>query len=162
MKEAFLRLEMDVEDLISGYFNLGFQHQEIVDHLKKDGVQISLKTVKRKLKTLNLWRRRDYSDIHEVRNFISQQLKTSGKLLGYRWMWLRCLQNQLVVKQETVRQIIHLLDPEGVEKRKKKALVRRIYYTGGTFFTVHIDGYDKLSPFGICVSGCIDGFSRYN
>ena len=24
----------------------------------------------------------------------------------------------------------------------------------------HIDGYDKLKPYGICISGCIDGFSR--
>ena len=25
----------------------------------------------------------------------------------------------------------------------------------------HIDGYDKLKPYGICISGAIDGFSRY-
>uniref|UniRef100_A0A1X7VU93 Integrase core domain-containing protein n=1 Tax=Amphimedon queenslandica TaxID=400682 RepID=A0A1X7VU93_AMPQE len=24
----------------------------------------------------------------------------------------------------------------------------------------HIDGYDKLSPYGIAIHGCIDGFSR--
>ena len=24
----------------------------------------------------------------------------------------------------------------------------------------HIDGNDKLKPFGFCISGCIDGFSR--
>ncbi|MED6239288.1 hypothetical protein ATANTOWER_004438 [Ataeniobius toweri] len=24
----------------------------------------------------------------------------------------------------------------------------------------HIDGYDKIKPFGIAISGCIDGFSR--
>ncbi|XP_070562308.1 uncharacterized protein [Ptychodera flava] len=24
----------------------------------------------------------------------------------------------------------------------------------------HIDGYDKLTPYGICINGCIDGFSR--
>lgn len=24
----------------------------------------------------------------------------------------------------------------------------------------HLDCYDKLKPFGICISGCIDGFSR--
>ena len=24
----------------------------------------------------------------------------------------------------------------------------------------HVDGYDKLKPFGIAISGCIDGFSR--
>lgn len=24
----------------------------------------------------------------------------------------------------------------------------------------HIDSYDKLKPYGICINGCIDGFSR--
>ncbi|XP_070548944.1 uncharacterized protein [Ptychodera flava] len=24
----------------------------------------------------------------------------------------------------------------------------------------HLDGYDKLKPYGICISGCIDGYSR--
>lgn len=151
---------MDVEDLISSYFYLGFQQSKILKHLKADGIQISLKTVQRKLQSLNLWRRRNYTNVVEVANFINKQLKTSGKLLGYKWMWLRCLQSGLVVKQETVRLILHILDPEGVENRRKKKLTRRIYYTNGPFFTVHIDGYDKLSPFGIYVSGCIDGFSR--
>ena len=25
----------------------------------------------------------------------------------------------------------------------------------------HMDGYDKLKPYGIAISGCIDGISRY-
>ena len=25
----------------------------------------------------------------------------------------------------------------------------------------HIDSYDKLKPYGICINGCIDGYSRY-
>ena len=24
----------------------------------------------------------------------------------------------------------------------------------------HTDGYDKLKPFGFCIQGCIDGYSR--
>ena len=27
-------------------------------------------------------------------------------------------------------------------------------------FTWHIDGYDKVEPFGFCIHGCADGFSR--
>ena len=30
----------------------------------------------------------------------------------------------------------------------------------GPNFTWHIDGYDKLSPYGMAIHGCIDGFSR--
>ena len=25
----------------------------------------------------------------------------------------------------------------------------------------HIDSYDNLKPYGICINGCIDGYSRY-
>ena len=39
-------------------------------------------------------------------------------------------------------------------------LERRSYSVPGPNFILHIDGYDKLKPFGLCISGCIDGFSR--
>ncbi|CAC5426268.1 unnamed protein product [Mytilus coruscus] len=30
----------------------------------------------------------------------------------------------------------------------------------GPNYIWHMDGYDKLKPYGICIHGCIDGFSR--
>ena len=30
----------------------------------------------------------------------------------------------------------------------------------GPNYILHIDSYDKLKPFGFCINGCIDGFSR--
>lgn len=53
-----------------------------------------------------------------------------------------------------------MLDPVGVELRKRRCLRRRQYYNRGPDYTWHIDGYDKLSPYGIAIHGCIDGFSR--
>ncbi|KAJ8302239.1 hypothetical protein KUTeg_021226 [Tegillarca granosa] len=50
-------------------------------------------------------------------------------------------------------------DPEGVEIRASKRLVRRAYFAKGPNYISHIDGYDKLKPFGLCISGSIDGFS---
>ena len=52
------------------------------------------------------------------------------------------------------------LDPAGVERRSGRKLQRRIYRCPGPNFTWHIDGYDKLKPFGFCIDGCVDGFSR--
>lgn len=40
-------------------------------------------------------------------------------------------------------------------------LRRRQYANKGPNFLWHIDGYDKLKPYGIAISGCIDGYSRY-
>ena len=52
------------------------------------------------------------------------------------------------------------LDPDGVESRRKKRLCRRVYHSKGPNFIWHIDGHDKLKPYGFSVHGCIDGFSR--
>ena len=62
--------------------------------------------------------------------------------------------------QDTVRVIQQLLDPEGVEARRRHRLIRRTYKSSGPNETWHIDGYDKLKPFGVAISGCIDGYSR--
>ena len=64
------------------------------------------------------------------------------------------------VKRDTVMEILRELDPEGVAARKKKSLKRRKYSVPGPDHLWHIDGYDKLKPFGFSIHGCIDGFSR--
>nr|XP_022340813.1 uncharacterized protein LOC111135234 isoform X2 [Crassostrea virginica] len=79
---------------------------------------------------------------------------------GYRWMHLKCLERGLVVDQDTVLGLLHIIDPEGVEYRKTRRLRRRVYSIKGPNSVWHIDGYDKLSRYGIKIHGCIDGFSR--
>ncbi|CAH3036649.1 unnamed protein product, partial [Pocillopora meandrina] len=39
-------------------------------------------------------------------------------------------------------------------------LSRHIYRCPGINGTWHLDGYDKIKPFGFPISGCIDGYSR--
>ena len=53
-----------------------------------------------------------------------------------------------------------VLDPEGVQRRKSKRLIRQKYSVPGPNFVWHIDGYDKLKPYGFGIHGAIDGFSR--
>ena len=62
--------------------------------------------------------------------------------------------------KETVRLILKSLDLVGVDKRKRRKLTRREYHSFGPNHTWHIDGYDKLKPFGIAIHGAIDGYSR--
>lgn len=59
-----------------------------------------------------------------------------------------------------MRLILRLLDGEGVDLRSRNRLCRRVYFSRGPNYVWHIDGYDKLKPYGIGISGCIDGFSR--
>ncbi|XP_061096945.1 uncharacterized protein LOC133127793 [Conger conger] len=80
---------------------------------------------------------------------------------GYRWLHLRAIQMGFVVQQDTIRQIIQLIDPQGVDLRRAQRLRRRQYNTKGPNALWHMDSYDKLKPYGIGINGCIDGFSRF-
>ena len=62
--------------------------------------------------------------------------------------------------KEVVRIALNVLDQEGVSRRKAHRLKRRKYRNKGPNYVWHIDGNDKLRPFGFYVHGCIDGFSR--
>eukprot|EP00112_Aurelia_sp_Birch-Aquarium-sp1_P008937 Seg2.1 transcript_id=Seg2.1/GoldUCD/mRNA.D3Y31 product="hypothetical protein" protein_id=Seg2.1/GoldUCD/D3Y31 len=64
------------------------------------------------------------------------------------------------VPRKVVADIVRELDPEGCELRKRKRLRRRQYYAPGSNYVWHLDGYDKLKPYGFPIHGCTDGWSR--
>ena len=91
---------------------------------------------------------------------IEQELEGGGSCIGYRAMWQRLRNDRgMVVSRETVRHALRIIDPEGVSERLRNRLRRRQYRGKGPNFLWHIDGCDKLKPFGVCIHGCIDGFS---
>ena len=75
-------------------------------------------------------------------------------------MHQKCIEGGLRVTRKTAATIIKELDPEGVELRRRKHLRRRLYFARGPNWVWHIDGYDKLKPYGFNIHGAIDGFSR--
>ena len=79
---------------------------------------------------------------------------------GYRAMHQKLITMRISVDRDNVRQILIHADPEGVECRSKKVLKRRKYYAKGPNGIWHIDGNDKLKPYGFEIHGCIDGYSR--
>lgn len=101
------------------------------------------------------------SPLEEMLTALNKELEGSGQSLGYRAMWLRLKQKYgLFVKRDTVLKLLWELDPEGVVRQKSKRMKRRQYISPGPSFTWHLDGYDKLKPFGFCLHGAIDGYSR--
>lgn len=52
-----------------------------------------------------------------------------------------------------------VIDPEGVERRKRRRLKRRRYSNPGPNFLWHVDGWDKLALFGFFIHEAVDGFS---
>jgi hypothetical protein len=93
---------------------------------------------------------------------IENELRGSGSIIGYRAMhqWLVTIEHGLNVARNVVRQVLKMLDPEGAHTRSRHRLRRRIYTAKGPNYLWHIDCYDKLKPFGFCIHGGIDGYSR--
>lgn len=151
-----------IDELIGVYFKLGLNNREILCFLAQDHkIVLSERTLKRVTAKYGLFRRKGYSDVLDVALFIQTQCQGSSQLHGYRWMHRKCLAEGYVVSRETVRILQHIVDPQGVVHRRNRKLNRRAYSSPGPNAVWHIDGYDKLKPYGICIHGCIDGFSRY-
>ena len=155
-------VDPQVKYLIRTYFSFKFTQPEILICLANNhGIVLSKSSLKRILKELDLFRRKNVSSVLDVAMFINDELNKTDSMHGYRWMQYKCLQNGLVVPRDDVAALMQLLDPDGIALRVRKRLKRRKYFSQGTDFVWHIDGYDKLKRYGIAVHGCIDGFSLY-
>ncbi|KAI3362647.1 hypothetical protein L3Q82_001631 [Scortum barcoo] len=131
-----------------------------IDNGSREHGPLSERHLKRVLCAKGLSRRKAYSDLVDLVDFIRNQLQYSGQLHGYRWMYAKCREHGLRVRKEDVRFVLKKLDPRGVSLRQARRLRRRNYFSKGPNFIWHLDSYDKLKPYGICVNGSIDGFSR--
>lgn len=120
-----------------------------------------LRTLKRHLNRLGLYRRKNFTNVETVFEVLDNDVRHYGQLHGYRWQHQRLLQANIVVTEDTVRNILRIVDPVGVALRRRNRLRRRVYRNPGPNFTWHLDSYDKLKPYGLCINGCIDGYSRY-
>ena len=79
--------------------------------------------------------------------------------MGYRAMFQQITKRGVVANHDVVHAAIKHLDPIDVAHRSAKKLTRRKYYVNGPNEVWHLDGNDKLKPFGF-IHGCIDGYSR--
>ncbi|KAF6732307.1 hypothetical protein FQA47_005362 [Oryzias melastigma] len=151
-----------VDELIAKYFTEGHSYEVIVDFLAtKHSVSLSLSSLKRRLEEAGLTRKKNYTPLATVQAAITDELKGSGQLFGYRAMWQTLKQKySFVVKRDDVMRLMAEMDPIRVENRSKRRFFRRVYRSMGPNEVWHVDGYDKLKPFGIAISGCIDGYSR--
>ena len=148
-------------DFIQLNYHMGLRYKEIRDLLSTvHDNDVCLITVKRCLKAIGLGRRTNYCNLQDAVSFKDSELQGSGMLNGYRWMHSKCIQAGLNITRETVRIILSILDPHGVELRSRRRLVRIRYRSSGPNYVWQLHGYDKLKPYGLAIHGCIDGFSR--
>ena len=62
--------------------------------------------------------------------FLQTEIAGNGQNQGYLWLNLRAIQRGYV-SQDTIGQLINLLDPEGVEQRRVRRLRHRHYRSKG-------------------------------
>jgi hypothetical protein len=149
-------------DIIAHYFMRGFEYSTILSFLREfHDTEMSLRTLKNRLQSMGLKRRNVGADEEEVTMAIQEELNGPGCLRGYRSMW-HCLRLKYGIQapRAMVQRILRVLDPEGSDDRRAHRLKRRRYINPGPNYAWHVDGYDKLKPYGFPVHGCIDGFSR--
>lgn len=122
---------------------------------------MSLRTLKRRLNEYGLWKRDHRTTDHSVHQIIQNETQGPSSMLEYRGMWnkLRTSYN-LTVPRDTVMRILRELDPAASALRKARKFQRRAYISPGPNAAWHVDGYDKLEPYGLPIHGCIDAFSR--
>lgn len=162
----YLPVEMtdagDRDQIIRYYFDLGFTYPEILAFLALyHELKIGIRQLHRILRSMGLRRNAVQPNYNRVIDSIQVELSGSGRDLGYRSMQTRLrLSHGINIDRESVRMILRVLDPDGVSSRRQRRLRRRQYTTKGPNYLHHVDGWDKLKRYGLCVHGCIDGFSR--
>jgi len=145
--------------LVVNLFWEGLPHKDILTVCRCAGYELTGRHLRRLLKTSGC-SRRHFSNLYETAAVTDMLLRESGCLHGHWWMYERCVAHGLRPRKQDVRHILSVLDAAGVEARHCRRLRRRVYSAAGPNFLWHVDGYDKLKPFGLCIHGCIDGFSR--
>ena len=147
--------------LLDGHFRNGLSYTEILQCLRiEHGIDISKRTLHRVLRHGRLFRRQHFSDLFDVAIFIIDMIQQQGSCHGYRSVHAACLRYGFTVSRDDVRLLLAIVDSYGVSMRAKHKLQRRQYFSRGPNWLWHLDGYDKSKPFGLCIHGAIDGFSR--
>ena len=80
------------DELVGKHFKDGYSYKEILQILASHQIQISMRTLKRRIKRLGLSRRKTDFDRNALRAAISLECQGPCSLMGYRGLWhqLRC------------------------------------------------------------------------
>lgn len=113
-----MSLSMGLHVKVQFYYSLRFNQDEILQFLLEfNNVVISKKTLTRVF-FLPLSCTEENSDLLEVALILEGKLKIADKLHGYKLMHLQCMKSGYTVTQETVRLLLKIIDPQGVQLRR--------------------------------------------
>ena len=164
--DGFKRLlpdAIDEREIITYYFKQDLlKYDQIIITLRiYHGIEMSVRTLKRRLKSYGLSRQFSNISIPALSAILLREMEGPGQSKGYRSMRDHLKRSYGIrVKTDHVMRLMRELDPQGVLIRRNRRLNRRAYSSPGANHCWHVDGYDKLKPYGLAIHGCIDGFSR--
>ena len=133
---------LDIKEIIEYYFHCGYENKIILEFLAiHHGINISLSTLKRRLREYGLRRRNLELDEQMIRNLIEIETNGPGELRGYRAIWhaLR-IKHHIHVPRQEVERIMRELNPDAARQRRERRLRRRTYFNFGPNFCWHVDG----------------------
>ena len=110
--------------VIKDYFRKGYNYSEIQAMLlMKHDCSLGVRHIKRLMSEFGLHRRNHHSSPEDIVDFIMKELESAGQQLGYRYMYKKCIQAGLRVTHELVAEAVCLVDPDGVELRKRRKFI---------------------------------------
>ena len=135
----------------------GYEYDVIVLFLCKfHGIEMSVRTLKSRFSSLGLRRKDAELNEGEVRQRMQQEVDRPGCLSGYRSMWHTLRREGYAIPRHLVHRLLKEMDPDGCEMRRRHRLQRRAYVNlGPPNYCWHIDGYDKLKPYGFPIHAII-------
>ncbi|XP_071146741.1 uncharacterized protein [Mytilus edulis] len=154
--------DASVPELVQYYHQLCYTSLQICGFLLfVHGTFMSCSMLKRLKRRLNIRRRNNQSPLPTVVRTILALHRNGLSNVGYRYMWRTLnIGFGLCVTQSRARLCLRTIDQQGVLNRSRRVLRRRVYYNRGPNYLIHVDGYDKLKPYGIAIHGAMDGYSR--
>ena len=146
-----------LDSLIKYYFSKEMACQTVVHVLGAcHDIQINLRTLKHKLKILQLTKSPNITD-KAVCQIIKRELWGTSAGHGYRFMWYKLKTTYKVqVRRNTVMKILREEDPAETLLRKSRYIKRRVYTCDRPNNTWHADGNDILKQYGFPIHGCVD------
>ena len=150
-----------LETLIRYYFQKGMTYNIMLGVLKANhNVKISMTSLKQKLKVMGLSNVSNVS-YETLRQIIRKETQGPSAVRSYRSMWDKLKTTyRIQVKRDNVMNILREEDPEGTLQRKSRSIIPKVYTWQGPNNLWHVDGNDKIKPYGFPIHACIDDFSR--
>jgi hypothetical protein len=155
------------QEIRHSFLQLGLSDKHCLARLEREGFRISLGGLRRLRKEEGLVRRLSPDQIqqieHDLRLFFKheQYRENVVKRMGRGSLRVHMRQSGFVASRNVIRAIYGEFHQDAIDQRRQRAHRRRGGWTcPGPDYYWCVDGYCKLSPFGIDAYGGIDAYSR--